>query len=87
MTDEEKEARDKEIFTSLMVVADQYEGGPTKAAFEMNYVPKLSRFHGVELFRVITGIPGQYREFPTSWELERVMQEKDKNLLKELEDF
>lgn len=84
MTDEEKE-----ILTSLMVVADQYAGGPTRAAFEMNYVPKLSRFHGVELFRTITAIPGDYKDFPTSWELERVMIEREtaQNPLKELEDF
>lgn len=82
--------KEKEILSSLMVVSEQYRGAPTEMSFQRSYVPRLLPFHGLELFRVITGIPGEYRDFPSAAELERVAEKickKEKNLLDELEAF
>lgn len=73
-----------------MVVADQYRGAPTEVSFRGSYVGRLLPFYGIDLFRIISGIPGEYQDFPSAMELERVATKickKQENLLAELEAF
>lgn len=67
----DRHEREKEILTSLIVVADHYRSAPTEATFERLYVSRLAYYHGPDLFRVITAIPGTYRDFPSPADIER----------------
>lgn len=74
----DRQEKEKEILQALMVVAEQYRAGPTEMSFRRNYVPRIIRLFerdGIDIFRAIASIPGEYREFPSASELENHVRE------------